>query len=471
MPPQRAILLVRISDDREGEGLGVGRQEEDGRKLADRIDWGIAEVIIENDTSAFKRRRVRLPDGTIALRTVRPGLRRSLDLLDSGERDGLMAYDLDRYTRDPRDLEDLIDIVEQKRIPVTSVTGSLRLDSDADITMARVMVAIANKSSRDTSRRVSRKHEELAKLGKPSGGGRRAFGYDPDGMTIREEEAAAIRKMAEIILGDADNSLYAVVTYLNENGPPPPYAAQWNTRSVGSILEGPRIAGLRRFRGEVTGEAAWPAILDREVWDAVQVRLKVRRLAPGGPNNALKRWLSGALPCGLCGKHLQGWGPRYWCVTSRGGCGRIAISAERVEEEVGRQIVEYLSNPGALAALRQAFSSDAVSDARAELAADEEQLKVLVGMWARRELSLDEYTEARAIITERLDANKILVASPLPGVVQRVLGSGDIAARWEELAPGDRRALVLAVVPGGYRVLPSPPGLKVFDPARLQPIL
>lgn len=162
MTPRAAILLVRISDDREGEGLGVGRQEADGRRLADRIGWGIAEVIVENDTSAFRRRKIRLPDGTTALRVVRPDLRRALELLASGERDGLMAYDLDRYTRDPRDLEDLIDLVEQQRVPVTSVTGSLRLDTDADVTMARVMVAVANKSSRDTSRRVSRKHVQLA---------------------------------------------------------------------------------------------------------------------------------------------------------------------------------------------------------------------------------------------------------------------------------------------------------------------
>lgn len=470
MPPKRAILLVRISDDREGEGLGVGRQEEDGRKLADRIDWGIAEVIIENDTSAFKRRRVHLPDGTTALRTVRPGLRRSLDLLESGERDGLMAYDLDRYTRDPRDLEDLIDIVEQKRIPVTSVTGSLRLDSDADITMARVMVAIANKSSRDTSRRVSRKHEELAKLGKPSGGGRRAFGYDADGMTIREEEAAAIRKMAEIILSE-EGSLYAVVNYLEENGPPPPYADRWSTRSVGTILGGPRIAGLRRFRGEVTGEAAWPSILDRDVWDDVQLRLRARRSAHGAASNALKRWLNGVLLCGLCGRHLLAWGPRYWCASPRGGCGRIAVSAPRAEAEIERQILEYLSNPGSLAALQNAFSADAVSDARAELADDEAQLKVLVGMWARRELSFAEYTEARSIIAERLESSRTLAASPLPAVVKKLLAAGDIATRWPEMKPVDRRSLVLAVVSGGYRVLPTGPGLRVFDPARLQPVL
>src|SRR3954463_5738500 len=114
MKPTRAVLLVRISDDKAGDAGGVGRQEEDGRALADRLGWNIAEVVIENDTSAYKRRKVRLPDGSTALRTLRPGFRSILDKLASGECDGLLAYDLDRTARDPRDLEDLIDIVESK---------------------------------------------------------------------------------------------------------------------------------------------------------------------------------------------------------------------------------------------------------------------------------------------------------------------------------------------------------------------
>ena len=141
-------------------------------------------MIPENDTSAYKRRRVELPNGRHELRVVRPRFRPLLDLIVSGAVDGLIAYDLDRTARDPRDLEDLIDAVEQRapRLPVESVTGSLRLANDSDVTMARVMVAVANKSSRDSSRRIKRKHEELAQLGKYAGGGARRFGYESDGV-------------------------------------------------------------------------------------------------------------------------------------------------------------------------------------------------------------------------------------------------------------------------------------------------
>lgn len=464
MMPRAAILLVRISDDREGEGLGVGRQEADGRRLADRIGWGIAEVIVENDTSAFRRRKIRLPDGTTALRVVRPDLRRALELLASGERDGLMAYDLDRYTRDPRDLEDLLDLVEQQRIPVTSVTGSLRLDTDADVTMARVMVAVANKSSRDTSRRVRRKHEQLAEQGKPSGGGRRAFGYEPDGMTVREDEAEAIRAMAALIL--EGKSLYDVVRHLTEQGIRPSYAETWNTRSVSSILGGPRITGLRVHRGEIVGEATWPAILDREVWDRLQVALR-ERTAAGGGKNTLVRWLSQCLECSLCGAFLIGWsGPKYWCASSRGGCGRIAVDAVRAEADIEQDILRFLATPEVVAGIRSTFSDTAVAGARGDLAADETQLKELAGMWARRELSFAEYQEARAIITKRMEQSKALSSSPMPRLVKSLLH--DPKKGWGKLTPPQRREVVLAIT-GGYRVLPASEGLRKFDPDRLVP--
>jgi DNA invertase Pin-like site-specific DNA recombinase len=314
--PTRAIALVRISDARNGDTAGVDRQEQDARKLADRLGWTIGEVIVENDTSAFKRRQVKLPDGRKAMRVVRPGFRRALAALEIGEADGLIAHDLDRVARDPRDLEDLIDVVESKnpRVPVESVTGSLRLANDGDVTMGRVLVAMANKSSRDTSRRVTRKHEELAVNGRPSGGGQRGYGYDRSGMVIRGDEAAVVQEMADKILEGW--SLGAIATDLQRRGVPTVQGGLWTSRSVRSIVTGPRVAGLRRYKGRVVAEAAWPAILPRDTWQAVCANLAGRS---GGNRNQLRRWLTGVLHCGLCRQPLHAWTNRgswrFWCAT------------------------------------------------------------------------------------------------------------------------------------------------------------
>src|SRR6266540_4650226 len=202
--PQNAIGYVRLSElrrldlDDDGQGKGNVDQKQRTADNAERKGWRIVHWIIENDlspgrgknrnASAFKRRKIRLPDGRSVMRTVRPGFRKALDLLATGKADGFMALDLDRTVRDPRDLEDMIDVVEQRKVPVDSVTGSLRLDSDADITMARVMVAVANKESRDKARRVAAARQRQAVAGE-YGGGRRPFGFDEDGLTVRPDEA------------------------------------------------------------------------------------------------------------------------------------------------------------------------------------------------------------------------------------------------------------------------------------------
>lgn len=472
MEPVRAALLVRISDDREGEEKGVARQEQDGRKHAAGLGWTVAAVIVENDTSAFKRRRVTLPDGTRALRVVRPGFRRVLDMLGSGEVNGLIAYDLDRTCRDPRDLEDLIDVVEERRCHVSSVTGSLRLSNDADVTMARVMVAIANKSSRDTSRRVSRKHEELAEAGQVGGGGKRPYGYERDGVTIRDAEANEVRWMAARVLDpDEPWTQNRIAEDLQRRGVPTSTGAAWNMRTVASILTGPRITGLRRFRGEIVGEAVWPAILDRETWEAVRERLAERG---AGSSNVLQRWLTGSLFCSLCGTALEGGhskgGPRYWCAPRRGGCGKISINAARSEEEIERQLLEYLTEPAVLSRLRSAFSTDAVKDARASLAEDEQQLMQLAGMFARKELTFAEYGEARKIINARVEQSRALVSASLPRTVRQLLAGEDVRAKWVGLDAAGRRDILRAVLPG-YRVQPAEPtGPRRFNPDRLVPI-
>lgn len=474
MRPLLAILLLRISDDKSGEAAGVSRQEDDGRRLAERLGWTIGpeetHLIIENDTSAYKRRKITLPDGTTALRTVRPGFRRGLDMLAAGEADGLLAYDLDRVARDPRDLEDLIDVVESKphRIPVESVSGSLRLASDADVTMARVMVAVANKSSRDTARRVTRKHEELATQGKPGGGGIRAFGYDQNGMTIREEEAEVIRWMAQAILDGG--TLVGIAGQLNERGVRPVRAEQWNSRSVWSILTGPRIAGLRRFRGAVVGDATWPAVLDRDTWDAVRAKISERG---DGHNNQLTRWLTGSLWCSLSGHPLVGTsgnaGPRYWCSTPRGGCGKISVTASHVEDLVGRRLVELLTEPDLVKRLLVVTSKTSTEEMRTHLADDEGQLKELARMWATRRITLVEYTEARTIIEERIKNARTFALGSAPRVLRHLLG-GDAQTRWDSLAPAERREALRAVIPDGFDVLPLDKDKpRRFDPDRIVP--
>lgn len=48
----RAVIYVRVSEDKSGEELGVDRQLGDCRALAERRGWQVIDVFADNDTSA-----------------------------------------------------------------------------------------------------------------------------------------------------------------------------------------------------------------------------------------------------------------------------------------------------------------------------------------------------------------------------------------------------------------------------------
>src|SRR5581483_12274031 len=90
--PQNALGFARLSDlrlldlDEDGQAKGNLDQEQRIRDYGRAIGWNITRVIVENDlvrrpdgtikgVSAFKRRKVLLPNGRHEWRTYRPGLR------------------------------------------------------------------------------------------------------------------------------------------------------------------------------------------------------------------------------------------------------------------------------------------------------------------------------------------------------------------------------------------------------------
>ncbi|MGC4112314.1 MAG: recombinase family protein [Nocardioides sp.] len=464
---------MRISDDRAGEAADVGRQEKDARALAERLGWGVGEVFVENDTSAYKRRKVLLPDGSTALRVERPEFRRLLAAISDGAADGLIAYHLDRVARDPRDLEDLIDVVERSGVPVESVTGSLRLASDADVTMARIGVAIANQSSRDAARRIRRKHDELAAEGRYAGGGARRYGFDVDGVTLRLDEVEVIRECADRVV--AGESVTSLCRDLDRRQIRPVKAATWSSKALGDILRSPRVAGLRVHRGEVVGKAAWPAILDEETWNAVVAVMHSRSAGRGKP--ALIRWLNQVLFCGRCGHGLTGahtnnHSYRYWCNHRTGGCGGIAINGPGAEGEVRRQVLEYLSRPDVALQLAAESSQTGARQVRRELAADEEQLRQLSRMWAEKQISLDEFAEARKVIAARIEVGQRVLLTQAAPRVRRVFDAQDHEKAWDSLNADSKRELITTLLAlGGYvgwTVAPADLGrARRFDASRL----
>jgi DNA invertase Pin-like site-specific DNA recombinase len=159
----RAAVYCRISQDRNGEGLGVERQREDCEALAERNGWELGDVYTDNDLSAYTGKR-------------RPEYARLCADIEAGTVDVVLAWDPDRLHRSPSELETFIDLIESSGARVATVnSGEVDLSSASGRMTARVVGAVARHESEHKSERLRRKHVELAENGKVSGGGRRPF--------------------------------------------------------------------------------------------------------------------------------------------------------------------------------------------------------------------------------------------------------------------------------------------------------
>jgi DNA invertase Pin-like site-specific DNA recombinase len=336
--------------------MGVGRQEEDCRALADRLGWELAEVVIENDTSAYQTKRRLDEDGLPVRRTSRPEFRSVLKKLYAGIADGLVVYDIDRLARQPRDLEALIDLVDDHQVPIVAVTGSVNLSNAAGVAMARVLMAMANKSSHDTARRVARAARQQAEQGEFRTGGFRPFGYNIDG-SINQTEAAILREMYDrILLGDPTRS---VSQWLNASGIPTARGNQWSPQGVRACLKKPTSAGLRGYNGTVVADGRWEPIVDRNTWELACAVLDSRKRSTDRTGSV--HLLSGIVTCGKCGRGMYvGQHGRktsrqeaYRCMTH--GCYAASRNKAWLEEHVV-QVVEHLlaTPPVARARRRQA---------------------------------------------------------------------------------------------------------------------
>jgi DNA invertase Pin-like site-specific DNA recombinase len=365
-----ADLYLRLSDARHEEAL-EGREAKLKARAAE-LGWAVHRVIVENDmvpgngdgtlrpASAWKRRKITTPSGRVELRTIRPGFRSMLDDLTSGQATAILAEDLDRLLRQPRDGEDLLDAVELARATCVSLSGSLTLTeggTNDEQFVARMLANVAAKSSADTSRRVAAARERLA--GKSYGGGRRPYGYAPDPdapkyhktLTVRPAEAQVIRDAAADLLDRDGISLKAIARDLRERGVPTVKGGRWSAETLRAVLIKPALAGLAVQRDQEGKprlvEAPWQPILERDRWE----RLRDLLTDPSRRTNTSRgnepRWLvSGFATCGVCQGRTRVAGGRNRAPAYVGnGCCHIRRNALAVDQHIEKLVIARLGQP------------------------------------------------------------------------------------------------------------------------------
>lgn len=350
----------RISDDPLDTLRGVTRQRADGAEAVAHFGGTLGVEHVENDTSAYRKRRVRVTDTSgneyDAWRVIRPLWSEALHRLRTGLADALVVYDLDRLARDPRDLEDAIEVVEHYGKTILSATASeIDLTTESGRMAARMLVVMANKSSADTSRRVKRAALETAMSGKPVGW--RTFGWQSNKIDLDPTESAIALAAVDAILS-RERAVGTIANDWNQAGVLTVQGRQWKQNTLRQYLLNPRLAGFRTYRDELlTDEAGapvmgtWTPLLDVPTWERLRATLTSRPDARGRiPRKTSRQFLLTAiLRCGVCGGPMYGnrQGDRHYyrCIEHRSGERKHtnSIAGQQVDRMITRLVLAKAS--------------------------------------------------------------------------------------------------------------------------------
>jgi DNA invertase Pin-like site-specific DNA recombinase len=461
--PTAAAIYARISSDPDHDQLGVGRQLADCRALAARRGWRVLDEYVDDDKGAWSGK-------------PRPEYRRMLgDILD-GQVDAVLVWHTDRLTRHPRELEEYIEVCEPRAVTtVACVSGDIDLASADGRLIARILGAVARNESDAKSRRIRRKHEEIAQAGKLAGGGTRPFGYLADRVTVEPAEAAIIREAAERILaGDAIRSL---ANDLNVRGIRTVSGKEWKVQVLRRMLLSARISGQRRLHGDIVAPAVWGAIIT----PAQTASLRALMSDPARRTNrmATRYLLTGILRCGVCDSKLVGrpradGAGRYICAKGPGlpGCGGVAILADSLDRFIVEAVLHRLDSPALAAALDGAGApSELLDAARIEAETSGRELEQLAAAYGERQISWLEFLAARKPIEARIEAAKRTLArhSRASAVQPYVGASPKLREAWPDLSLSRQRAVIAAVLDRAI-LRRAVRGRTAFDESRIEPV-
>lgn len=298
-----AAIYARISKDRDNDREGVSRQIELCRALAKRLGWEVVAEFVDNDISAASGK-------------TRPEYRAMLDAVRAGRVRGILAWHTDRLHRRPVELEEFITLAEAHDLKVqTEKSGDLNLSTPGGRMVARMLGAAARAEVDTMKERIRAAKDDAAAKGKYRGGPR-PFGYERDGVTVRESEAEIVREATTAIL--AGRTLASVARELKERGVTGTNGTPVNYNNMRDMLLRPRNAGIlarglpnRTPKGgvrqdgqvmyayEELGKAGWPAIVPEDQWRALVALICDPSRVTNDGRRETKHLGSGIYRCGV----------------------------------------------------------------------------------------------------------------------------------------------------------------------------
>lgn len=372
--PLRAALYTRISQDDTGQELGVTRQMDDCRRIAEMRGWTVVAELTDNDISAFSGEE-------------RPDYERLRALVAAREIDAVVVYHLSRLWRSRKQRSEGIELFKLAGIKIVAVSGpELDMSHAYGRGMADVLGSFDTMESDVKSERVALAARQRAELGNPNGaipyGWKRVIETDERGRRIgahdvkHPDEAPIVKEICERLL--TGQSLHAVTAWLNDSGVLPPGAdfefkkkprgldnpdgTRWGKTTVKKLALRAQNCGMRIYHQGREDERLLPMkaepIISKEQWEALQALL--RNPERSRNNGGARKFLlshNTVGRCGVCGgplrhavsrHHTKGGELReyhmYTCAQPKGCVGR---NQPKTDLLVAARVADRLSKPDA----------------------------------------------------------------------------------------------------------------------------
>lgn len=286
----------------------------------------------------------------------RPALQRLLAEVEAGRIDVIVVYKVDRLTRSLADFAKIVEVLDDAGASFVSVTQAFNTTNSMGRLTLNVLLSFAQFEREVTGERIRDKIAASKKKGMWMGGPI-PLGYDvrSRALAVNEPEAATVRQIFEA--HQTVPTLRVLAQELEAKGVRSRVRQMRDGRSLGGSPYTPgglqHILSNRIYLGEVSHKGSvypgmHPGIIDRDLWNASQVRLSSARPRPRtGLISPLAGRISDGTGTPLIANHANKGGRRYRYYVSasqaQGACWRLP--AGDLEAMVHRSIIALLSDP------------------------------------------------------------------------------------------------------------------------------
>ena len=227
-------------------------------------------------------------DGGISGGTmVRPALQRLMFDIESGSIDVVVVYKVDRLTRSLHDFSKMVEVFDRKGVSFVAVTQQFNTTSSMGRLTLNVLLSFAQFEREVTGERIRDKIAASIKKGIWMGGGLpRGYRVEDRKLIVVPEDAEQVRTIFRMYLDLPSVRELALALRkmgVKSHGTPGRPSAYMSRGALHNLLKSPIYIGMLHHRGTLYA-GQHEAIVDKDIWDEVQAKLKANLKCNGRPH-------------------------------------------------------------------------------------------------------------------------------------------------------------------------------------------